>query len=81
MPRLALTPNQERDEAFRKAVKRNMADCGVDYMKDVAAMVGIDRITFSSKMKNPEKFTVKELRRLLDGLKFPPEDRAILLRR
>ncbi len=78
MPKLAKTKKEQRDEAFRRAVKHNMADCGVDYMQDVAAMIGIDRVTLRAKFQNPDKFNVKELRRLMDGLKFPAEDRIVL---
>ena len=79
MPRLRQSEKQQREEKFRRLVRKNMAMSGYQYMYSVADVLGINRDTLARKMKNPDEFSVAELRRLMQALNFPEDERMVLL--
>lgn len=79
MPKIFLTENQKRDDAFVRLVKSHMAQEGVFELYKLADRLKIKRSTLSSKMNNPDTFKKGELRMLCKTLKIAPEEIATVI--
>lgn len=71
--------DRENIEAFRKIVKKNMAEQGIEYQKDLARKIYLRPETFSRYMKNPKDMKYKTLRRMVQILKLSKEEKELLL--
>lgn len=73
MPRLKLTESQQRVRSFQAVVAKQLTYYG--YSKDqLAESMQMGRTSLWAKLKNPENFRVRELRRLCNILSIPSED-------
>ncbi len=65
MPRIRQLAGKYRTEDFQKAVAHCRVDVGADQIKDIAAESGIPNSTLCKRLRNPDTFTIDELRRFL----------------
>jgi hypothetical protein len=76
VPKLRDSDEVKRDRLFKAYAAKNMALCGYDHNKDLAPRMHMHQRTFNYKMRDPDKFTRKELRTLFQILKFSDEEKA-----
>lgn len=79
MPRIPQYADKYSAEDFHKAVKVQMALYGIDYYQDLAAMLGISKATMSKWLKNPKRFDVAALQKLIHVLHLDPAPILALL--
>ncbi len=76
MPKLRDTQEERQDKLFKALVAKNMMLCGCKNNRELAARLHIGEKAFYLKIKNPDRFTRKELRRLFSLLKFTEEEKG-----
>lgn len=69
MPKQRPFPDTQQDRELVAAIKSALIKNGLTE-NDIATSLHISRNTFNSRMKSPEKFTLKELRVLKRRLKM-----------
>ena len=78
MPKLKLSEKQIRDNIVLAFIAKNMALYGLSD-EEVAVKLHCVKRTFQNKKKNPDMFTLKELRMLCTTLKFSDEEKARIM--
>ncbi len=78
MPRVNLG-RDKRNDILRMTIDSGMARRGISNKKDLALAAGVNQNTFYYRYKHPETFTFGELKRILDILKIPDEEKAGIL--
>lgn len=84
MPRVKLQKPTEEERLASiaaetsKTIRVAMARREIDYVIDLAAMIGMTNSTLSSKLKNGS-WTQKDLCKLVSVLKIPPEEAVKML--
>lgn len=76
MPKLKERPESKQDKLFQALLSKNMKICGYDRIEDVAERLQIHKVTLGYKVRDPDKFTRRELRRLFSILKFSQEEKS-----
>lgn len=76
MPKLKESSEVKQDARFRGLVAMHMELCGIRNHRELAAKALIGEKAFYLKIKDPDRFTRKELRRLFTLLKFTEEERG-----
>lgn len=79
MPKLKDSPEVAQDKLFKALVAKNMTLCGFKNNRELAARALIGEKAFYLKIKDPDKFTRKELRRLFTILKFTEEEKGSVI--
>lgn len=78
MPRLKQAVNESRVARFKAAVRQQMVMYGISSIGDLAERCGATAPTFYRKIKDPDRFTQGELRKLYNVLHFTDEQRLFL---
>lgn len=78
MPKTTLFNAEKDNRVFRSVVAKNMELYAIDENK-IATICQFTVRTFQNKMKRPETFTLKELRKLAHLLCFTDEDKVSIL--
>jgi hypothetical protein len=76
VPKLRNSDEEKQDMLFKALVAKNMTLCGCKNNRELAARLHIGEKSFYLKIKDPDKFTRKELRRLFAILKFSEEEKG-----
>lgn len=79
MPKLKDSPEATQDKLFKALVAKNMTLCGISNNRELASKAHIGEKAFYLKIKDPDKFTRKELRRLFSLLKFTEEEKGQII--
>lgn len=79
MPKLKDSPEEKQDKLFKALVAKNMALYGCKNNRELAARLHIGEKAFYLKIKDPDRFTRKELRRLFTLLKFTEEEKGMVV--
>lgn len=72
MPRNRQNADKYSREDFRKEILVGMASIGLRYDQELAEISGIPNSTISGKLKEPEKFTVLQLRKVIKAVPLDP---------
>ena len=78
MPKLRENESEQKNRITRAYIAKNMALYDLSDEK-MATYLHIAKRTYQDKLKRPETFTLRELRKLCLVLKFTDEEKAILL--
>ena len=73
MPRIKQLSDKYANEDFVKALRVGMLHCGYRSFKEVAKAIPTDPRTLYRKVKEPEKFTIADLRELRKVLNLEPD--------
>ncbi|WP_130861465.1 helix-turn-helix domain-containing protein [Bacilliculturomica massiliensis] len=76
MPKLKERQDEKQDRLFAAFLAKNMALRQISSQDEIAKMLGINRSTLNYKLKNPDRFTRKELRSLFKMLGFTDEEKS-----
>lgn len=79
MPRIRQLKDQYENEDFVKEFRKKMIDLNYVSIADVAKTVNVDPRTLYRKMKDPGKFCVNDLRKLIPLLRLDPNAILALL--
>ncbi len=74
MPRLKPSPDQAQDLALDAAIASHAALLGLKAKKDVAERLHILPGTYCARLKEKQRWTLPELRKLFKTLGFTPEE-------
>lgn len=72
MPRIRQYITKYADEDFRKELRRQQGVYNLMSTRALGKDLGIPHSTLHRKIEEPEKFSVDDLRKLIDGLKLNP---------
>ena len=72
MPRIRQYATKYADEVFRKELRRQQGVYNLMSTRALGKDLGIPHSTLHRKIEEPEKFSVDDLRKLIDGLKLNP---------
>lgn len=72
MPRIRQYATKYANEDFQAEVRQRQGFYNVMTITALAEHIGMPRSTLGVKLKAPEKWTVDDLRKLIDGLKLNP---------
>ena len=72
MPRIRQYTTKYADENFRKELRRQQGVYNLMSTRALGKDLGIPHSTLHRKIEEPEKFSVDDLRKLIDGLKLNP---------
>lgn len=72
MPRIRQYTTKYADEDFRKELRRQQGVYNLMSTRALGKDLGIPHSTLHRKIEEPEKFSVDDLRKLIDGLKLNP---------
>lgn len=75
MPRLTVSKDEEMNRTLRGSIKYAQECQGMDVCK-LSKLTGIPKSTLYRKIRNPDCFTVRELRTVFKVLKYGEEDKA-----
>ena len=78
MPKLKVNPLEQKRRVVRAYISKNMDLYGLDE-ETVAAKVHFTKRTLQNKRKRPETFTLNELWKISNILKFTAEEKAEIL--
>lgn len=78
MPKLKESEAEHKNRIARAYIAKNMELYGLSD-EEVAVKLHIVKRTFQNKKKRPGTFTLEELRRLCNVLKFDDQDKAMIL--
>lgn len=78
MPRVIENEVVQKNRTIRAVIAKNMALLDLSD-EDVAIKLHCVKRTFQNKKRDPETFTLEELRRLAKALKFSDEEKAMIL--
>lgn len=73
MPKLKLTPTQERDRTFEALVRYHAMLLGLSTDAQIAEYLGLPPSTFRYRMHNKSAWSYDELSRMFKKLRFPKE--------
>ena len=73
MPRIRQNAEKYADSDFLKEVRVRMVYQNIQHDQDLAVMSGIPNSTLAAKLKAPEKFTVGQLRKIIQTVNPDPE--------
>lgn len=79
MPRIRQYTTKYADEDFRKELRRQQGVYNLMSTRALGKDLGIPHSTLHRKIEEPEKFSVDDLRKLIDGLKLNPAVILVLL--
>lgn len=79
MPKLREPPETKQDKLFLALIEKNKVLCGIYEDQELAARLGIDRKTMRNKLREPDRFTRRELRRLFNILRFTEEEKSLVV--
>lgn len=79
MPKLKDSPEVAQDKLFKALTAKNMMLCGYNHNNELAIKMRMHEHTLNYKLKDPDKFTRKELRRLFALLKFTEEEKGAIM--
>ena len=74
MPRLSVSKDEEMNRALRGSIKYAQEVKGMDGLK-LSKLTGIPKSTLYHKLKNPDRFTVRELRMVFKVLGYREDDK------
>lgn len=72
MPRIRQNATKYADEDFRKELRRQQGVYNLMSTRALGKDLGIHHSTLHRKIEEPEKLSVDDLRKLIDGLKLNP---------
>lgn len=72
MPRIKQYAAQYAASDFRKALKMALASCEMK-QKDLAAATGMPESTVSERLRDPSRFTLGQLREIVEATQLAPE--------
>lgn len=78
MPKIK--PLDNGNTVLRAIISKNMTLQGFQHNKELAPRMRMHEQTLNYKIKDPGKFTLKELRLLSQVLRFTEEDKQLILR-
>lgn len=78
MPKLKQSETEQKNCITRAHIAKNMELYGLSD-EEVAVKLRIVKRTFQNKKKRPGTFTLDELRRLCNVLKFDDQEKAMIL--
>lgn len=79
MPKLKERPEQKQNKMFTALLKKNMELSGITEYQELAGRIGINKTTMCYKLKEPDKFTRRELRKIFCILKFSDEEKSAVM--
>lgn len=79
MPRIPPSESEMRNRILVGSMENRMRIMGYG-KRDVASKVGMPENTFYYRLRNPETFNVKELRKVFKILKYPAEEAEQILK-
>ena len=74
MPRIKQMDGEYRKKDFLKAFRRGQAEADLMHLNDVAEAAEIPYSTLWKRMREPDKLTVSELRKLITVVPIAPLD-------
>ena len=77
MPRIRQNAEKYADSDFLREIRVRMAYLNIPYAQDLADMAGIPNSTLAGKLREPGKFTVAQLRKIIKTVNPDPD---VLLR-
>lgn len=75
MPKLKPSKTEMQDRTLVGSLEKQMRIQGID-KKGTAKQAGMAESTFYYRLKHPDTFTIRELRRVLTVLHHPEEEKA-----
>lgn len=78
MPRLKETENQKKDNFVRAYIAKNKELVGLTD-QEISARLHMTRNTYYLKKKKPSTFTLGEIRKLVEILKFSEEEKKVFM--
>lgn len=77
MPRTAVGENEIKNRVLRGSIDnaKRLKDLGMD---DLSALTGIPESTLYAKIREPDKFNLRELRLICKALRIPEEEKQRL---
>lgn len=79
MPRIALNESEMKNRILVGSMENRMRIMGYG-KRDVALKAGMPENTFYYRIRNPETFNIKELRKIFKILKYPSEEAERILK-
>ena len=79
MPKLRDSPGEKQDKLFKALTVKNMTLCGYNHNNELAIKMRMHEQTLNYKLKDPDKFTRKELRKLFTLLNFTEEEKGMVI--
>lgn len=74
MPKVAVSVLETKNRVARGSIKNALEVQGMSVEK-LSALTGIPKSTLHSKIREPEKFNVREMRLVFKALHFPAEEK------
>lgn len=78
MPKRKLTPNEKGDQLLVGLIEKGLAMRGEKYT-DVCVALGFQHPTYYRRLKNPQDFTLRELRYFVQAYSFTLPEVACIL--
>lgn len=79
MPRLAVSKEEEMNRVIRGSIKGSIELQGMNVAK-LSKLTGVPAPTLYQKIREPERFTVRELRAIFRVLRYSEEDKERIAR-
>ncbi|MGF7018794.1 putative transcriptional regulator [Lachnospiraceae bacterium PF1-21] len=78
MPKVLLTSEEERAEKIEKIIKKYMGSKLLTVSK-LSKRIDMPKSTIYMRFKNPKKWTLEELERLIPFLEIPEEEATVFI--
>lgn len=73
MPRVVLTDRQRQKDAMAGVLAKYQAIYGIE-SQEVAKVLGMSRNTYRLRRRDPDDFTLREIKQLIRSLRIPKEE-------